>query len=75
MSYEVDEPIQNSPFEKPSRYWYIQEGEQAELRQGRRRAGAKVWPSLSKRVTFPHAATASSVTPSSAFYDTITGCR
>ena len=36
MSYEVDEPIQNSPFEKPQRYWYIQEGEQPELREGRR---------------------------------------
>ncbi len=36
MSYEVSEPIQNSPFEKPSRYWYIQEGEQLQLRDGRR---------------------------------------
>lgn len=36
MSYEVSEPILNSPFEKPSRYWYIQEGEQPELREGRR---------------------------------------
>jgi type III restriction enzyme len=35
-SYEVSEPIQNSPFEKPSRYWYIQEGEKPELREGRR---------------------------------------
>src|SRR5712692_41818 len=35
-SYEVPEPIQNSPFEKPSRYWYIREGEQPELRTGRR---------------------------------------
>jgi len=29
---EVSEPIVNSPFEKPSRYWYIREGEQPELR-------------------------------------------
>lgn len=36
MSYEVSEPIQNSPFEKPVRYWYIQEGEEPELRTGRR---------------------------------------
>jgi type III restriction enzyme len=36
MSYEVSEPILNSPFEKPSRYWYIQEGEEPELRSGRR---------------------------------------
>ncbi len=33
---EVAEPIQNSPFEKPTRYWYIQEGEEAKLRDGRR---------------------------------------
>jgi type III restriction enzyme len=35
-SYEVSEPILNSPFEKPSRYWYIQEGEEPEQRTGRR---------------------------------------
>ncbi len=35
-SYEVPEPIQNSPFEKPKKYWYIQEGEEPELRDGRR---------------------------------------
>jgi len=29
---EVSEPILNSPFERPTRYWYIREGEQAELR-------------------------------------------
>ena len=28
---EVSEPIQNSPFEKPTRYWYIQEGEAARI--------------------------------------------
>jgi hypothetical protein len=36
MSYEVSEPIQNSPFEKPARYGYIQEGEEPDLRTGRR---------------------------------------
>ena len=35
-TFEVSEPIQNSPFEKPARYWYIQEGEEPELRTGRR---------------------------------------
>ncbi|PYV80032.1 MAG: hypothetical protein DMG93_19850 [Acidobacteria bacterium] len=29
---EVSEPILNSPFEKPKRYWYIREGEEPELR-------------------------------------------
>jgi type III restriction enzyme len=36
MSFEVGEPIQNGPFDKPERYWYIAEGEQPELREGRR---------------------------------------
>lgn len=36
MSFEVAEPIQNGPFDKPERYWYIAEGEQPELRTGRR---------------------------------------
>jgi type III restriction enzyme len=36
MRYEVSEPILNSPFEKPKEYWYIQEGEEPEKRQGRR---------------------------------------
>src|SRR5882762_4074611 len=35
--YEVAEPILNSPFEKPTRYWYIREGEQPELVEGSRR--------------------------------------
>ncbi len=35
--YEVAEPILNSPFEKPTRYWYIREGEQTELVEGSRR--------------------------------------
>ncbi|HXJ95241.1 MAG TPA: DEAD/DEAH box helicase family protein, partial [Terriglobia bacterium] len=36
MSYEVSEPILNSPFEKPAEYWYIQEGEEPQQRTGRR---------------------------------------
>jgi len=35
-SFEVQEPIQNKPFEKPARYWYIQEGETPLLKDGRR---------------------------------------
>src|SRR5690242_8140233 len=35
---EVSEPILNVAFEKPSRYWYIREGEAPELRDGRRPA-------------------------------------
>src|SRR5258706_5639889 len=35
-SFEVQEPIQNKPFEKPQRYWYIQEGETPQLKEGRR---------------------------------------
>jgi type III restriction enzyme len=33
---EVQEPILNGPFEKPTRYWYIQEGETPTRRDGRR---------------------------------------
>jgi type III restriction enzyme len=35
-SFEVAEPIQNTPYEEPQRYWFIQEGEQPQLRNGRR---------------------------------------
>jgi len=35
-SYEVLEPILNSPFEKPAEYWYIQEGEEPQRKEGRR---------------------------------------
>ncbi len=35
MTYEVDTPILNSPFEPPDRYWFIQEGEQPQLRTER----------------------------------------
>ncbi|MGL4498669.1 MAG: hypothetical protein ACRCU2_06360, partial [Planktothrix sp.] len=36
MTYEVNEPILNSPFDEPSRYWFIREGYEPELRKGRR---------------------------------------
>ncbi len=39
-SNEVSEPILNAPFEEPSRHWYIREGEEPELRPGRRAAVA-----------------------------------
>lgn len=35
-SYEVPDPILNTPFEKPKQHWFIQEGEQPEKREGRR---------------------------------------
>lgn len=35
-SFEVENPIQNKPFEKPQHYWYIQEGETPQLKDGRR---------------------------------------
>jgi len=38
MSYEVGEPILNSPFEPPSRYWFLQDGQEPQLRDGRRPA-------------------------------------
>ncbi len=38
MSYEVNEPILNSPFDEPSRYWFIREGYHPELKDGRRPA-------------------------------------
>ena len=37
-SFEVAQPILNSPFEEPREYWYIREGEQPEQRAGRRRS-------------------------------------
>ncbi len=36
ISYEVPNPILNSPFEYPNQYWYIREGEPPELRGDRR---------------------------------------
>ncbi len=38
-AFEVAEPILNSPYEEPSRFWLIEEGRSPELRDGRREAG------------------------------------
>ena len=35
-NYEVPEPILNSPFTEPARHWYIEEGREPDLRDGRR---------------------------------------
>ena len=35
-SYEVSEPIINSPFDEPKQHWHIEEGEDPQLRSGRR---------------------------------------
>ena len=37
-SFEVSQPILNSPFEEPTAHWYIQEGKDADQREGRRPA-------------------------------------
>ena len=37
-AYEVPEPIQNGPYDEPARHWYIREGEEPQLRDGRRPA-------------------------------------
>lgn len=37
-SFEVAEPILNSPFEPPREHWYIREGESPQRRAGRRRS-------------------------------------
>src|SRR5271169_2947271 len=42
MSFEVSEPILNSPYHEPTLYWYIREGEPPIKKEGRRRA--VVWP-------------------------------
>ncbi|HEX3105327.1 MAG TPA: hypothetical protein VHQ22_12840 [Terriglobales bacterium] len=44
---EVAEPILNRPFEKPSRYWYIREGEHPELR------GTEASPERRPAIIFP----------------------
>jgi type III restriction enzyme len=36
MSYEVDQPILNNPFDEPSRYWFIRDNYDPELRESRR---------------------------------------
>lgn len=35
-NFEVESPIQNSPFELPAKHWYIADDEEPELREGRR---------------------------------------
>ena len=59
MTYEVDTPILNAPYEQPDRYWFLREGDQAQLRDGRRpsivyppRDGEMNWD-LSDRVLQP----------------------
>jgi type III restriction enzyme len=53
---EVSEPILNSPFEKPTRYWYIREGERPELRpcspDHQKRRPALVFPPKDQRDTW-----------------------
>jgi len=53
---EVSEPILNSPFEKPTRYWYIREGEQPELRPSSpdepKRRPALIFPPRDQRDTW-----------------------
>ena len=46
---EVGEPIQNSPFEEPTRYWYIREGEQPQLIEGQRRPSIVFAPREQKK--------------------------
>ena len=38
-SFEVNQPILNSPYYEPAEHWYIEEGLQPERREGRRKAG------------------------------------
>ncbi|WP_408998394.1 BPTD_3080 family restriction endonuclease [Syntrophus buswellii] len=38
-SFEVNQPILNSPYDEPAEHWYIEEGLQPERRKGRRKAG------------------------------------
>jgi len=38
-SFEVEQPILNSPFEEPLEHWQIEEGKAPQRAQGRRRAG------------------------------------
>lgn len=38
MTYEVNQPILNNPFEEPQQYWFIREGYEPEKRSGRRPA-------------------------------------
>lgn len=53
---EVSEPILNSPFDKPTRYWYIREGEEPELRpsspEHSKRRPALIFPPKDQRDTW-----------------------
>ena len=62
---EVSEPILNSPFEKPTRYWYIREGEQPEQRSARR--PPVIFPPRDQRETWTVDGTV--LTPSKDFPD------
>jgi len=50
MTYEVNEPILNSPFDEPQQYWFIRDGYEPELRTGRR--PAIVYPPREGNVTW-----------------------
>ncbi|WP_416667862.1 BPTD_3080 family restriction endonuclease [Egbenema bharatensis] len=50
MTYEVDTPILNSPFAQPDRYWFLREGEEPQLRDGRR--PAIVYPPREGEITW-----------------------
>ena len=41
MSFEVATPIQNSPYGEPSKYWFIREGEEPKLLDGRQTFGLR----------------------------------
>ena len=45
MSFEVAEPILNSPYEEPAEHWVIHEGLEPERRQGRRLVWERLVPS------------------------------
>lgn len=38
-SYEVPQPILNSPYEEPVRHWHIAEGEPADTKRSKREVG------------------------------------
>jgi type III restriction enzyme len=60
MPYEVGQPILNSPFEEPKRHWHLVEGQQPDLRDGRRRA---VYYYREPNIDIPPGATGSAGTP------------
>ena len=62
-SYEVADPILSSPFVEPAQHWYIREGEEPELRSGRRRA--MVFPPREQRERWNEAD--GTLSPSSAY--------